>query len=455
VCVLAAAAASVWPATPPAKPDPIDAMLRQAIPADGPGVAVIAVKDGKTVFRKAYGMANLELGVPLSPDSVFRLGSITKQFTAVSILMLAEEGKLALDDPITKFLPDYPTQGHTITVEHLLTHSSGIQSYTDMPGWMASKVAQDLTLTELIDGFKKEPMQFAPGERYRYNNSGFVLLGAIVEKASGLSYAEFLKQRIFAPLGMKSSSYGDNGPLLAKRASGYTLANDQPANARYLSMTQPHAAGAIVSSVDDLALWDAALYEGKPVKAAWLEKAWTPYKLKDGKDTGYGYGWAIGKLRGRRVIEHGGGIFGFVTHALRIPEGRVYVAVLGNLDRPKVGPNYLAKKIAAHVLGDPFPERTPVALDAMRLERYAGVYEVNKDNRRTVSVEGGRLFTQRGGGPRAEAKPYSETEFFYESSLTTLRFVVGADGRATEMLVHPDGADEPERALRVPEPAGK
>ena len=446
----AAVATSAWAAPPAAKVDPIDAMLRQAIPADGPGAAVIAVKDGKVVFRKAYGMANLELGVPLSPESVFRLGSITKQFTAVAILMLAEEGALSLDDPITKFLPDYPTQGHTITVEHLLTHTSGIQSYTDMPGWMTSKVLSDMTLTELIDGFKKEPMQFAPGERFRYNNSGFILLGAIVEKASGKPYAQFVKERIFTPLGMKSSSYGDNEPVLAKRASGYTLAGDKLQNARYLSMTQPHAAGALVSTVDDMALWDAALYEGKLVKPASLERAWTPYKLKDGKDNGYGYGWAIGKLRGRRLIEHGGGIFGFVTHALRLPESRVYVAVLCNLDRPKVGPSYLAKKVAAQVLGDPYPERKAITLDAKVLERYAGVYEVDKDTRRTVVVDAGKLFTQRGGGgPRQEARPYSETEFFYETSLTSVRFVVSGDGRATEMLVYQDGSDQPERAPRV------
>jgi CubicO group peptidase (beta-lactamase class C family) len=193
------------PAAPPAAADPtaaIDAQLRAAFPADQPGAAVIVVRDGRVLFRKAYGMADLEQGVPLQPDMVFRLGSITKQFTAAAILMLAEEGKLTLQDPIEKHLPGYPTQGHVITIEHLLTHTSGIQSYTDMPGWMTSRVLGPMTVTELVDAFKKEPMQFAPGERFAYNNSAYVLLGAIVEKVAGKTYEAFVRERIFQPLGM-------------------------------------------------------------------------------------------------------------------------------------------------------------------------------------------------------------------------------------------------------------
>jgi CubicO group peptidase (beta-lactamase class C family) len=190
---------------------------------------VIVVKDGRTLFRRAYGMADLELGVPLQPDMVFRLGSITKQFTAVAILMLAEEGKLSLQDPIEKHLPGYPTQGHVITVEHLLTHTSGIQSYTDMPGWMTSRILAPMTVQELIDGFKKEPMQFAPGTRWVYNNSAYVLLGAIVEKASGKTYEAFVRERIFQPLGMSSSHYDSSEPIIPRRAPGYTRQGKRPA----------------------------------------------------------------------------------------------------------------------------------------------------------------------------------------------------------------------------------
>lgn len=445
----ARAAPGPKPAAPASAVDAINALVTKSYLAGSPGAAVIAVRDGTVVYRKAVGMADLELDVPLRPDSVFRLGSVTKQFTAVAILMLAEEGKLALSDPITKFLPDYPTQGHVITVEHLLTHTSGIQSYTGMPGWMATKIQADLSLSELIDGFKKEPMEFAPGTRWSYDNSGYVLLGAIIEKASGTSYATFLKRRIFVPLGMASTTYGGNEELVPRRVRGYSRRPGGDANARYLSMTQPHAAGALVSTVDDLAKWDAALYTETLVRQASLQKAWTPYVLADGKATKYGYGWSVSSLRGRPTVEHGGGIFGFSTYVLRVPKERVFVAVLCNSDAPTSDPGVVARRTAALVLGDPFPENVAVAVAPEVLARYAGVYEIEKDQKRTVVVEGGKLFTQRTGGTRAEAKPRSATEFFYENSITTFRFVTGPDGRVTEMLMYANGTDEPERAVRV------
>ena len=442
-----AAAQNVPTATPTAAA--FEKVLKESFVADKPGAAVIVIKDGRTVFRKAVGMADMEMGVPLQPDMVFRLGSITKQFTAASILILAEEGKLSLQDRIEKHLPGYPTQGHVITVEHLLTHTSGIQSYTGIPGWMTSKILAPMTVTELVDGFKKEPMQFAPGERWVYNNSAFVLLGAIIERVSGKTYETFVNERIFAPLGMSSSYYGSTEPIIPKRVPGYTEDGGKVRNAGYLSMTQPYAAGSLSSTVDDLAKWDGALYTEKILKKASLEKAWTPFVLKSGERTKYGYGWGLGTLRGRRSIEHGGGIFGFSTYALRLPEERVYVAVLCNSDSPLTDPGFVAKKLAAIAIGDPFPDFTPVTLDAKVLERYAGVYRIDDQTTRTVKVEGGKLFTQRSGGPRQEVRPSSATDFFYEKSFTHLRFVVDPSGKVTEMLMYPDGASEAERAPRV------
>ena len=455
VLALSTLAALVNPALPAPAAKPlrahaeIDAVVKKAFLPVAPGASVIAVKDGKVVYRGAVGMAQMELNVPLSPDSVFRLGSVTKQFTAVAILMLAEEGKLTLSDPITKFFPDYPAQGHVITVEHLLTHTSGIQSYTDIPGWMTSKVQGDMTTSDLIEGFKKEPMQFAPGTKWRYNNSGYVLLGAIIEKVSGVPYATFVKRRIFRPLGMMSTDYGANDVLLPRRVQGYTRGEGGVANARYLSMTQPHAAGALVSTVDDLARWDESLYTEKLLKRASLEQAWKPYVLADGKPTTYGYGWMTGSLRGRPSIEHGGGIFGFSTFVLRIPSERIFVAVLANTDAPATAPAVVAKKIAAILLGDPFPETAPVPVPAEVLAKYAGVYQIDAESRRMVVVEGDKLFTQREGGTKVEAKPRSATEFFYPESITTFRFVIGKDGQATEMLMFANGTDTPERAVRV------
>ncbi|MCL4819563.1 MAG: beta-lactamase family protein [Vicinamibacteria bacterium] len=433
----------------------IDAVLKAAYPADQPGAAAIVVKDGKVLFRKAYGMANLELGVPLQPEMVFRLGSITKQFTAVAILMLAEEGRLSLSDPVEKFLPGYPTHGHVITIEHLLTHSSGIQSYTGMPGWMEDRILADLKPLELIDGFKKEPMNFAPGEQFRYNNSAYVMLGAIIEKASGKSYEAFVQERIFGPLAMKGAHYGSNGPLIKGRVAGYSEHEGAVVNARYLSMTQPYSAGSLAASVDDLAAWDGALYSEKLLKQASLAKAWTPYATKDGKPTRYGYGWEIAELRGRRAIEHGGGIFGFSTHATRLPDDKVYVAVLANSDSPRTSPALVARKLAAIAVGDPFPEPVVVTLAPEVLRRHVGVYRIDGEATRTITVEGDKLYSQRSGGARLEILPTSETAFFYLGSLSRLEFEVDAAGRTTAMLFFADDAREPQRCERIADAAAE
>ena len=423
-----------------------EAVLRQAIKDGGAGATAIVVKDGRVVYRGARGLANVEKGVPLQPDSVFRLGSVTKQFTSLAIMMLVEQGKVGLQDPIDKYLPGYPMQGHVITVEHLLTHTSGIQSYTDIPGWMASKVQADLTVQQLVDGFKNEPMQFAPGTRYRYNNSGYVLLGAIIEKVSGQSYASFVAERIFKPLGMAHSYYGTDEPKIPRRADGYT-GGDKPA--RPLSMTQPYSAGSLLSTVDDLALWDAALNTEKLVKRASLERVWTPYKLADGTTNGYGYGWQMATLRGHRTMEHGGGIFGFSTYVLRLPDDRAYVAVLCNTDAPAAPPAYLAKRLAAIAIGSPFSEQTVAPVDAKVLQGYAGVYAPENGPQRTVTFEDGKLFVQPAGGAKAEIKPRSSTEFFVENRLPVFRFEPDAAGRASALVTFQEEGGTPERALRV------
>lgn len=428
---------------------PYDAVLKQATRPDAPGASAIVVKDGKVLYRQAYGMANVELGVPLQPDMVFRLGSITKQFTATAIMMLVEQGKVALQDPIEKYLPGYPTRGHVITVEHLLTHTSGIKSYTGIPGWMTSRIKADLTVTQLVDGFKDEPMEFAPGSLYRYNNSGYVLLGAVIEKASGESYESFITSRIFKPLGMTHSYYGSNEPIIPRRAAGYSSDGGRVRNAQYLSMTQPYSAGSLVSNVDDLAVWDAAVGTAKLLKPESWQKMWTAYKLVDGSTTGYGYGWQMATLRGHRTIEHGGGIHGFSTFGLRLPDDHAYVAVLCNSDSPLVDPGYLAKRLAAIAIGAPYSVYSPVAVDPKILQRYAGVYQVDANTTRTVVVEDGKLFTQRSGGARLEAKPRSQTEFFYENRFGLFQFELDAAGNVVAMVAFQEEGAKPERAPRV------
>jgi D-alanyl-D-alanine carboxypeptidase len=429
----------------------IDALMREAYPPTEPGAAVIAVRDGETILRAGYGMAHLELGVPIEPDMVFRLGSITKQITAVAILMLMEQGLLQLDDPITTFIPDYPTHAHTITIEHLLTHTSGIQSYTDMPSWDAVW-RKDFTVPELIDFFKHQPMQFAPGTRWAYNNSAYFLLGAVIEKVSGKPYEQFLQEQIFAPLGMRQTAYDRPLPIVPRRAAGYSKGPDGYTNAEYLSMTQPHAAGAIASTVDDLARWDASLTACTLVSAESLARAWEPYQLADGKRTGYGYGWAVSSWQGSRIIEHGGGIHGFVTFALRMPEERTFVALLSNNAGGR-SPEFLALQIAAHLIGRPYAIPAPIALSPEALPAYAGTYQMPDGVTWTVAMADGRLTGQWPDGPPLALVPTSRTEFYVEGNpLLQLRFSGEAGTPMTAVAVW-HRAEPPSTAKRIEAPA--
>ncbi len=411
----------------------LDKMLTGIYKAEAPGAAVIVTKNDKPIFRKGYGMADLELGVKVEPDMIFRIGSITKQFTAVAILMLAEQGKLNLTDDLNKFLPDFPTHEHKITVEQLLVHTSGIKSYTGMPEWMPL-MRKDLTLQELLDIFKNQPMDFAPDERWDYNNSAYVLLGAIIEKISGASYGDFIQKNIFAALGMKHSSYGSATRIIPRRIPGYEKGNDGYQNAAYLSMTQPYAAGSLLSSVDDLALWDAALYTNKLVQQASLQRAWTSYRLKNGEATNYGYGWALGEYEGHRLIMHGGGINGFITNAIRLPNEHIYVAVLTNCEGYEPSPMEVSLRIAALALGQPMRAPTAISLPESALEAFVGVYQIDEKRSRVITREGTQLFSQATGGSKKEIFPMSETVFFFkDDNSVKFYFTKDAAGKVLEM----------------------
>ena len=306
-----------------------DQLFSRAYPAGEPGAAVLIAKDGQVLLRKGYGLANLELGVPIEPDMVFELASVTKQFTAAAILLLQERGKLSVNDEITKYLPDYPTHGQKITIHHLLTHMSGIPEITAQPEWWPRR-REDLTVQQLLDMFKDKPLDFTPGEKQGYSNSGYDVLGAILEKASGKSYEDFVEQEILAPLGMKRSRYGHRNEVVPGRVAGYDREEDGYRVAEYLSMTQAYAAGGLMSTVDDLALWTDALFSEKLLTKASLERMTAPAVLPSGRVTKGGYGLQISNEGGERIVEHGGGIPGFTIQLLSIPGQRLTVIVLTN-----------------------------------------------------------------------------------------------------------------------------
>lgn len=416
----------------------IDILLQDLFPSDGPGGTAIVVKNGKTIYKKAFGLAHLELNVPMKTDNIFRIGSITKQFTACAILKLAEENKLKLEDDITKFIPDYPTHDYTITIEHLLTHTSGIKSYTGMPQWTSEVRKKDFTPTELVDYFKNEEMEFAPGEKWNYNNSAYVLLGYIIEKVSGKSYEEYIEENFFAPLGMTHSFYGNSSEIIKGYVGGYMPQGDYYKNADFLSMTQPYSAGSLVSNVDDLYTWYEAVMNYKVVSKESIAKAHRSYKLNDGKETNYGYGWSVGNIQGHRMIGHGGGINGFLSASLYLPEDKVFVAVLSNCNCH--APNQVANQLAAIALGKPYSWKA-ISLTSEQASEYPAVYE-NESGTRTITAEAGKLYSMRTGGSKLEIFPYAKDKFFFENSTTTLEFIRNAAGEITEVVSKSTVPDE-------------
>lgn len=301
-----------------------------------PGVSVAVIKDGKPVLLKGYGQANVELGVAATENTVYQLASVSKQFTATAIMMLAEEGKLSLDDKLPKFFDKLPAAWNNVTVRQLLNHTSGIKSYTNLPDFEKT-MRQDFSREAIIKMAADAPVEFAPGEKYNYNNTGFYLLGMIIEKASGKEYGAFLTERIFQPLGMTATRLNDLREVIKGRATGYAWEGGKLLNGDYVSPTQPFSAGALISTVVDMAKWDAALYTDKLLKRASLEQMWTPEKLNNGKPLSYGYGWGVDVYRTRKRISHGGGINGFSTFIARFVDDKLTVVVLTNSESSDAG----------------------------------------------------------------------------------------------------------------------
>ena len=405
----------------------INTLLRQTYQADGTGAAVIAVRSGQTVFRAAYGLANLELTAPMEPDMVFRLASLTKQFTAVALLLLMEQGRLALDAAISSLLPGYPQRGHPVTVHQLLTHTSGVNSFRS-PEQRLALPQRDLTMQEMLTLAAEAPPESEPGERFLYNDAGYNLLGAIIQQVSGQTYEEFLQGQIFGPLGMARTFYEHPERINPGRVTGYVPGPDGPQNVPATNVSLAFAAGGLLSTIDDLARWHAALTAHRLLRPETLALAYTPATLNDGTSTGYGYGWQICSCAGCRIVEHGGEFAGFHNHALRLPDDDIFVTVLTNQLPGILPPSQLTMRIAALLLGKPYREPVVITLPATSLKRYCGDYLNRFGDVLTVGHDGGQLFLQPAGGQPQLLYPESPTSFFFRNSFAQLTFAEGQDG---------------------------
>ncbi len=410
-------------------------ILNQHFKSDEPGATLLVAQNGNILFKGAKGMANLEHNIPMQADHILRIGSLTKQFTAVAILMLQEEGKLNVNDDITKHLPTYPTLDKKITIEHLLTHTSGIRSYTSLPDFM-SDIRGDRTPQEMIDIFKNKKMIFEPGEEFSYNNSGYFLLGAIIEKVSGMTYSDFIEKKVFEKVGMKNSYYGTATSIIPNRASGYEMRNGKIINAPYLSMTIPYAAGSLLSTVEDLYKWNQAVHAYQLVTKSFLEKAFTPFVLNNGKATRYGYGWGIGNFYKNKSYQHSGGINGFVTYAMYLPNEDIFIAAFSNGKDPE----FMTDLLAAQLLEE-YPDVERKNISAEQLSAYKGVYQVeNSRQKRTIQVKDNHLTSIRSGGSLKNLYPLGEHKFFFENSLEIFEFKVDKKDKVLGIIAYlPNG----------------
>lgn len=318
------------------KAEKFDALMKQIYENGQFNGSVLVAQNGKVIFKNGYGMANMEWDIPNAPDTKFRLGSITKQFTSMLILQLVQQGKLKLDGKITDYLPDYPKKtGDKITIHHLLTHTSGIPGYTEFPGFFQNMSRNPSTPTDFVKQFADSALLFEPGTRWSYSNSAYFLLGVIIEKLTGESYERVLQKNILDPVGMKNTGYDRHETILAKRASGYERNPLGTLNAAYLDMSLPYAAGSLYSTVEDLYLWDQALYTDKLLSAELKAVMFKPH-FRANPVVHYAYGWQVGTIPAGRstdsvaVIQHGGGINGFNTLLSRIPKDRNLVVLLNN-----------------------------------------------------------------------------------------------------------------------------
>lgn len=414
-------------------------LAAQRIDPAGPGLTVLVARDNSLLLSTARGMASVELGVPLRPEHVMRLGSITKQFAAATLLRLVDEGKAQLDDPLSRFLPDYPNAAG-ISLRQLLDHTSGIKSYTNLAGYMGNPVRRDLSTQELLAEFKDQKPDFAPGERWAYNNSGYVLVGAVIEAITGQSWHDALHQRLLAPAGV-AVRYPAPDRLIPGHASGYTRGAEGVAPAGLVSMTQPHAAGALVAPVEALWRWNQALHEGGLLKPATYLHMTSPQGPAAAQR--YGLGIGTGTVRGMPLLQHGGGIHGFNTLLHYLPQQRITVAVLRNSDAPGVDLDALARRLGAFAAGKGYPTLTPVALAPAELAAYEGVFGRDGVNR-SVRVVDGQLTAMRAGGRPLVLTPFGNDRFGYERGLAQLHFQRGADGQVNAATYLPDSTPDGE-----------
>jgi CubicO group peptidase (beta-lactamase class C family) len=425
----------------------VDSLVSPQFEGNQPGISILIAKKGQIVYQKAFGSANVELNTPMQPDNVFRIGSITKQFTAVAILQLVEQGKISLQDSVQKYIKDFPSKGATITIENLLTHTSGLVDYTSMNDPDPYIERRNFTARFLIDYFKKDPLQFKPGTKYSYSNSNYLLLGYIVQLVSGEPYHQYMQDNVIKRAGLTHTLYAEEKIIVPNRVQGYTRDNGFFENCEYQTLSMGFACGDLLSNTEDLYQWNNSLLSGKVISKASLDKAFTPYKLSDGTLSSYGYGWFIEPLYGSSCIHHEGQTSGFIALEKYFPKEDIYISILTNVKSTEDKTDFSDSRFKL------FADITPIALgkrlisgvsvDEAILDSYAGTYKAtfNKSTL-TIHKENGKLYVDlsNGTGKNMVLVPLTETNFLIpdiKNISTTCEFVK-ANGKVIKLIVTQD-----------------
>ncbi len=423
---LALVLSTVHGETPAAR---LESLVQQRVAAHEFSGAVLVAQRGKVLFERAYGLANREWEIANTPATRFRIGSITKQFTAVSILLLEERGKLKLSDPVSQHVPDTPPAWGRLTIRHLLTHTSGLANVTELPEFLLWKNSPS-TVTQMVARFSELPLEFEPGERFAYSNSNYLVLGLIVERAGGQRYGEFLREHVLDPLGLEDSGLDSNLTILPRRATGYIYRNGGFLNAPYSDMSVPHGAGAMYSTTRDLWRWAEGVFVDRLLTPASRAQLLTPER------DGYALGVRVYEQRGRKVIEHGGAIAGFSSALRYYPDEGVTVVVLSNLGRSITAE--LGSELAAALFDT--GDATRIEVPTATLQSYAGVYTASPDRYFTIRLVEGKLMARMGNQALShELVADSETLFYLKPIDGQIEFVRNGAGKIGEVVVHQKG----------------
>lgn len=405
--------------------------------------SVLVAKNGTILLNKGYGYRNAADKVLNNEQTIFQLGSITKQFTSAVILKLQEEKKLDVTDKISKYFPDFP-KGDSITIEHLLSHTSGIYNYTNDRNFMANEVAKPTNREKIMALFKDKPLDFSPGARWSYSNSGYSMLGYIIEEVTKSSYEQAVRKYIFSPLQMTHSGFDFTHLKAAEKATGYFALNDKDATvAPIVDSSVSFSAGAIYSTTGDLYRWHKALLNNTSLSKVQQEKAYTPIR------NNYGYGWGIDSIEGKRRVGHGGGIHGFVTNIMRVPEDDVCVILLSNASNGSL--QEITNSIFAILYNKEYKipkERTVVKVPEAKLKEYEGEYEIKPELHVVMSVKDGELIASPTG--QKDKILYAEKEdfFFTKGENVEVEFTRNDKKEVTGFILHQGGANVPCKKIK-------